>query len=67
MSLSPQEVRSSKVDLFSERSTLDEVLQYAHSGLPQEYRAFATTAIMLYHNTLLELIAQLMETSNERE
>ena len=70
MPLHTQEVadklRAHKVGMFSERANTQDVLDYALSGVPRQYRAFMTTSLMLYHNTLLELLAKDAEIENAR-
>jgi hypothetical protein len=70
MSLSSQKVveglRKQKVGMFSERADTTEVLDYALSGLPQQFHPFMTTCLMLYHNTLLELVAKDLENKDAR-
>lgn len=58
-------IRGSKVELFSSRDTVDEAFEFAKSiakanGMPESQM---TTAIIVYHNTLIELIAK--EVENE--
>lgn len=64
MSLQAQELRKSKVGMFSERADTTEALEYALSGVPVAYRPFMTTALMVYHNTLLEVLAQSSENED---
>lgn len=70
MSLSAQKVvedlRKQKVGMFSERTDTTEVLEYALSGMPQQFHPFMTTCLMLYHNTLLEVIATSLENKDAR-
>lgn len=70
MSLSSQEVasklRKQKVGMFSERDNTTDVLEYALSGIPKQFHPFMTTCLMVYHNTLLEVIAQSLESKNEQ-
>lgn len=68
MPLSPKEVaeslRKSKVGMFGIRENTDEVLEWALSGIPSAYRPFMTTALMVYHNTLLEVLAKHLESKD---
>jgi hypothetical protein len=44
---------------FSDRDSCDEALEYAHSMFPQPGdKAAVTTAIMVYHNTLMKQVAK---------
>lgn len=69
MSLSSQEVanklRKQKVGMFSERDNTTEALEYALSGIPKQFHLYMTTCLMMYHNTLLEVIAQSLENKDE--
>lgn len=59
-------LRENKVEMFSERVDTTEALEYALSGVPEKFRPFVTTALMVYHNTLLEVISKSLENSNAR-
>ena len=54
-------LRSLKVGMFSERETLEEAMQYALSLVPKDEGAFISTGIMVYQNTLLEVLAKQLE------
>ena len=70
MSLQSSEVaenlRKQKVGMFSERDNTTEVLEYALSGIPQQFHPFMTTCLMLYHNTLIEVVAKSLENKDAR-
>ena len=59
MSITAEEIRACKSGLFSERDTLDEAFDYSVSlATESESSAVALAAIMVYANTLLELLAK---------
>ena len=70
MSLQSSEVaenlRKQKVGMFSERDNTTEVLEYALSGMPQQFHPFMITCLMLYHNTLIEVVAKSLENKDAR-
>lgn len=55
-------LRSNKVGLFSERDTTQTALDYAMSMFPKNQQAHVMTAVMVYHNTLLEMLAKQLES-----
>lgn len=54
--MNKKQLLKSKVGLFSERETTNEALEYALSLIPSNPSA-VTTAIMVYHNTLIQALA----------
>lgn len=58
-----EQLRKQKVGMFSERDNTTEVVEYAQAGIPQQFHAFMITCLMLYHNTLIELIAKSLENT----
>lgn len=59
-------LRKQKVEMFSERENTTEALEYALSGVPEQFRQFVTTGVMVYHNTLLEVLAKALEKQDAR-
>lgn len=59
-------IRKQKVDMFSERTNTTEALEYTLSGIPEQLRPFVTTGIMVYHNTLLEVVSKALEKYDAR-
>jgi len=56
-----KEIRGQKLGIFAERDTAQEALDYAHSLFSTQSPAAVTTAMMVYHNTLLENVAKILE------
>lgn len=52
-----EQLETQKVGLFGERSGCMEALEYAQSMFPDR-ESDITTAILVYHNTLLEQLKQ---------
>ncbi len=59
--LTKQELLKSKSGLFGERENLDEAMKYALSMFKPEDHGALATAIMVYHNTLIQMLANDME------
>ena len=58
-------VREQKVGLFAERDNAQEAFEYAQSLFQKKDHAALTTALMVYHNTLLETLSKLLEDPYE--
>jgi hypothetical protein len=56
-----EDLRVQKAGMFGERDTPKEALDYALAMFPTEQRSQVATAIMVYHNTLIEAIAKMYE------
>ena len=61
MSLTKQQLLKSKLGLFGERENLDEAFKYAQSMIDSKDHGAMATAIMVYHNTLIQMLANDME------
>ena len=61
------ELRALKVGMFSKRSSADEVLKWATSVIPRENHSSLMTALMMYHNTLLEVISKGVDRQGDEE
>jgi hypothetical protein len=61
--MTPSKLRESKHNMFSENETVEGAYEYAMDVLKSEGAsgAVAVTALMVYHNTLIEAIAQELE------
>ncbi len=64
MTLTKQELLKSKSGMFGERENLDEAFKYAQSMFPEKDHGALGTAIMVYHNTLINAIADKLEDGN---
>jgi|TARA_B110000908_G_scaffold58301_1_gene70967 hypothetical protein len=47
---------SQKTTLFSEYGTLDEAMNHAYIALEDSHKADITEAILVYHNTLINVL-----------
>lgn len=56
--ITAQELRNCKSGMFSERKGVDAAIKYAQTMFPKSDHAAITTALMVYHNTLLEGLAK---------
>ena len=54
-------LRDQKVGLFGERDNCDAALKYAQSMFDADQLMVVTTAVMVYHNTLIEALAKATE------
>ena len=64
MTLTKQELLKSKSGMFGERENLDEAMKYARSMFPAKDHVAVITALGVYHNTLIQAIANDMEEGN---
>lgn len=62
--MTKQELLKSKSGMFGERENLDEAFKYAQSMFQPEDHGAMATAIMVYHNTLIQMLANAMEEDN---
>lgn len=59
--LTPEQLREMKASMFAERDNIKEAYDYALSLVPKEQEAAMTTALLVYQNTMLEVLAQASE------
>lgn len=64
--MNAEKLRALKCNMFAERATTDEVLDWIEAAMPKEYKAAAMTGAFMMFNTVLELLAQ-MEENGETE
>jgi hypothetical protein len=62
--MNKQALLKQKVGMFGDRETPQEAFDYAMSLLPKEYQGAATLGMMVYHNTLVQAIADSMEDTD---
>lgn len=56
-------MRSNIVGVFSSRDTSEEALKYAQDLLPNGHAGAVATGIMVYHNTLMNILADHFDPS----
>ena len=61
--MTAEQLRAAKCGLFSERDTTDEAFKYATAILGKAPQV--VTALMVYHNTLLEVLAKATEDEHK--
>ena len=63
--ITANELRNTKVGMFSERDSVEEAVEYAQSMFPKTDSMAILTALYTYHNTLVEVLAKGVEKGEE--
>lgn len=61
-----ERLRKQKIGLFATKETTTEALEYAKLIMCNSKPNEITTAIMVYHNTLLEAMATVLEKEDDK-
>ena len=56
-----ESIENGIVDMFASRETTDEAYEYALSLVPTEQRSSVAIGIMVYHNSLMKKLVQMIE------